>query len=445
LAKKFPGYFHGLVGAWCPSVQYPKQGVENTGDVTLYDLSGNGFHGVSHYEAGADLEWEFTGSKSPATPNDMQGWTLHWPSTCDVSVDLIGTDKAAKSDAGTLAAWALKDSDFGNSRYILSRNRSGTSSGACALYHTTTLDEWRFFIEHTSGSYSSSSDSPAPHGKMTHLVATWSNVDGTRLYVDGVLQTQQGSAWSTNAAQDWNFSIGWNSGYSDTHGEAWEGCIDDCAIWERALSLEEVRGLYHLGRGGWHANRNQFYIPGPIGEGFGPLGVDITASATVTASQYIPARVTQQTVHPVLQGGNATVTQQTVHPVLQGGNAIVTQQTIHPVLKGGAAEVGTVFVEVLQLVQEAGALAVDITASATAGVDLTTGSVQALVADITGAATASGTLTKTARPPVDITAAATVGADLMISLPFGPLAVDVTGEATVDCNLQPPRFLIYLG
>jgi hypothetical protein len=65
-----------------------------------------------------------------------------------------------------------------------------------------------------------------------------------RLYVDGELVST--TAISPLANGDKRVRIGDNP---DTEGREWEGCIDEVAIWSRALNVEEIASLWNEGEG----------------------------------------------------------------------------------------------------------------------------------------------------------------------------------------------------
>lgn len=82
-------------------------------------------------------------------------------------------------------------------------------------------------------------------GQIHHIVATSDNGFKT-VYIDGVLdaQGQQDPIGIPNNNQ--NVRIGDNP---SSPGREWEGLIDDVAIWDRALTVDEVAFLWNNGAG----------------------------------------------------------------------------------------------------------------------------------------------------------------------------------------------------
>ena len=76
--------------------------------------------------------------------------------------------------------------------------------------------------------------------------------DGTfvRIYVDGVLETSNNIGSKTLGSNTLQFKVGScvGEGSCFADGEYWPGNIDDFRIYSRALSAEEIRQLYLIGR-----------------------------------------------------------------------------------------------------------------------------------------------------------------------------------------------------
>ena len=110
---------------------------------------------------------------------------------------------------------------------------------------------WRLH-RHSSGSqitFSGGANSPSAgpavnDGQWHHAVAVSEAGVNQRLYVDGKLVST--TAISPLANGDKRVRIGDNP---DTEGREWEGCIDEVAIWSRALNVEEIASLWNEGEG----------------------------------------------------------------------------------------------------------------------------------------------------------------------------------------------------
>ncbi|MGI9239837.1 MAG: LamG domain-containing protein, partial [Verrucomicrobiales bacterium] len=110
---------------------------------------------------------------------------------------------------------------------------------------------WRLH-RHSSGSqitFSGGANSPSAgpvvnDGQWHHAVAVSDAGMEQRLYVDGKLVST--ASISPLANGDKRVRIGDNP---DTENREWEGCIDEVAIWGRALTEEEIATLWNEGEG----------------------------------------------------------------------------------------------------------------------------------------------------------------------------------------------------
>ena len=83
------------------------------------------------------------------------------------------------------------------------------------------------------------------NGSFHHVVAIYDGANGTKLFVDGVLVGSTAAAYVLpnigNAMQ-----IGGNP---QAAGRGWDGMIDDVAIWNRALTTQEIESIFNRGQG----------------------------------------------------------------------------------------------------------------------------------------------------------------------------------------------------
>ena len=81
----------------------------------------------------------------------------------------------------------------------------------------------------------------------THYLLTVKDSGGTvdpvRIFVNGLIEIDSTLNWFTYNGQNFNLRIA----HVPTHGEYYEGLIDDVRIYDRALSAFEVKALYELG------------------------------------------------------------------------------------------------------------------------------------------------------------------------------------------------------
>jgi len=103
------------------------------------------------------------------------------------------------------------------------------SSGAFWVAHTGTLD-LNFVVTVATGTWQ-------------HMAATRSGSTITA-YMDGV-QVARNTAFAATFTADTTVQLGISTAY----GEPYTGMLDECAIWDHALSATDVAALYNYGAG----------------------------------------------------------------------------------------------------------------------------------------------------------------------------------------------------
>ena len=144
---------------------------------------------------------------------------------------------------GSIAAWinlAAVPSATGAIMYI-----AGESQLANDLdLQVETDNRVRFY---TGAGENTASTTVLQAGAWHLIVATYSAAGQFRnLYIDGILDSAYSGGLS-GAAKSSNFTIGYSSVFG---GREFNGTIDEVAIWDRALSADEVGGLYAAGQTG---------------------------------------------------------------------------------------------------------------------------------------------------------------------------------------------------
>jgi hypothetical protein len=243
-----------LIGAWSPTVQMMR-GIGATG-MLLPDLSGMGNHGtLTNMET---TDWTTSGNLGAL---DYDG--------VDESVSLGNTPGLRVTGNLSIAAWVsddttpasgsaymilAKDKDSGGRAYVLDlHNDPGGTYGTSGVV-------FRYFIN--GGSATQGNGTNIICSDVTVSLNTWYHVCGTystagilNIYVNGKQAhvTTTGHATSINDATTANARIGAReyAGYLNYM----DGKIDDCMMFSRTLTAEQVYGLYQLGRGGWYQLR----------------------------------------------------------------------------------------------------------------------------------------------------------------------------------------------
>jgi hypothetical protein len=221
-----PGYVptDGLVGWW------PFNGNAN-------DESGNGNDGVVN---GATLTEDRFGNTEAAYGFD------------GVDDYIIGDSDALPTDERTVSVWfyAISIGEGFKGKHVM-----GYGGDACGESWLMQIDSWLFQNTYeisghcnVNGSYSDYGGNH-PNGAWHHWVGTSSST-GTVMYLDGILLLSTTESFSSTYVQDRDFLFGavpYNNGlgfYIDSYSNPWHGSLDDIAIYNRALSQEEITALY---------------------------------------------------------------------------------------------------------------------------------------------------------------------------------------------------------
>ena len=154
-----------------------------------------------------------------------------------------GHDSSLDMTGGmTICLWVNPDDSEGGSRRIVVMGTSGDSVG---LRYRNNLNEVSYRVRH--GQNDKVISAPAFPGVWQHVAATYDS--GTmELYVDGEFAGQVTGADLRPAVSAYDFIIGGISGISP---ETWfDGKIDDVALFNRALTPDEIWQSYQDGLAG---------------------------------------------------------------------------------------------------------------------------------------------------------------------------------------------------
>ena len=226
-APKYIGLNSGLVGYWS------FDGKDMAGN-TAYDRSGQNNNGT------------LTNGPTRAIGKIGQGLSF------DGGNDVVNVGNVPLLDIGTgdysAVAW-IKANPQGASRGYLLFN-----GGDCA-----TCDGFVFAVESDGGGGDlsvsvSNGISQVVNGvqgsvavndrQWHHVVWVWDRNVGIKFYIDGVVSFSNGTTNADNILSDYNFSIG----DAVPSISPFDALIDDVRVYNRALSADEVKRLYNLGR-----------------------------------------------------------------------------------------------------------------------------------------------------------------------------------------------------
>ena len=157
--------------------------------------------------------------------------------TFDASNDrvVVADDPLLRPSELTLEAWVYPESGIGTNDAVLDKSTSTLRNDGYGLYHSS--GNISFFVNNTSSGLVST---PLAIGQWSHVVATY---DGSRLrlFIDGELQSSKVLDESIHHSTA-PLRIG--QGRSDT--TTWTGRLDEVAIYDQALSVEQI--LVHYQR-----------------------------------------------------------------------------------------------------------------------------------------------------------------------------------------------------
>ena len=208
------GLGNGLVGYWT------FDGPDMAG-VTAYDRSGQNNTGLL--------------TNGPTRAIGRIGQALEFDAVDDyVSSSVSG---GGTTNTATLTAW-IKADTRASYRAILEdgTNRKGL------LLSGATGNPLTYFWENTADEYNATTGLTVNIGQW-HFAAVVITPAAATVYLDG-------SSWTNTKTHDAkNLDVTWNMGRdSGFGGREWDGPIDEVRIYNRALSQDEIRRLYNMGR-----------------------------------------------------------------------------------------------------------------------------------------------------------------------------------------------------
>ena len=168
------------------------------------------------------------------------------------SLDFDGTDdylattyQYASATQFTYSFW-IKTTDTGNSHWI---GNSSTGGYDTRCHFGTKGGSYYFILGNSSNYYqvNQGSASGVTDGNWHHLVFQWdgTNTNGVKLYVDGnttPVFTYTSTVASNASVAPLKWGIGWGGSFY-----AYDGLMDEAAIWESILTTSDITTLYNGG------------------------------------------------------------------------------------------------------------------------------------------------------------------------------------------------------
>ncbi|OHA11522.1 MAG: hypothetical protein A3H71_01300 [Candidatus Sungbacteria bacterium RIFCSPLOWO2_02_FULL_48_13b] len=226
---------------------------------------------VGHWSFdGADMG---TTSARDASGNANTGWLINGTQKAigrigqalnfDGSNDYVNAGSAAALDnlsQISVSAWVFPRTFGGNGNndgVIISKSNTSINVGGWGIQLTgstgspCTVVNFKFAVDYDVQDLRRDTNfGSITCGVWQHVVATWdgsANTSGIRLYINGV-ETSYGSEWSGVTSRVSDAAYPMRIGNSGLGNDTWGGIIDEVRVYNRALSPDEVKRLYNMGR-----------------------------------------------------------------------------------------------------------------------------------------------------------------------------------------------------
>jgi archaellum component FlaF (FlaF/FlaG flagellin family) len=199
---------------------------------SVIDYSGSGYHGTPKDNANTTNSSVF--NKAGAFDGD----TDYVTTTGDITSGL---------NTATFSAWAKHTE---SKKQVIMTTYSETNENGARIYLSAS-DTVIFEVQNRTGT-TVTADSTAVSLNQWHHYAGVYDGSNVLLYVDGSLQVDQPALVGEIASCEATMTIG--AGFTGTcalptyGGTAFNGIIDEVAIWDRALSADEILSLYRKGK-----------------------------------------------------------------------------------------------------------------------------------------------------------------------------------------------------
>ena len=163
------------------------------------------------------------------------------------SMDFDGTNDYINTSLDTdsyssfsVSAWVNGD-DVNTYRTVASQTRYGNWANSSWLLYIE-AGKMVFYIFSGGSAILAGKNTALSAGVWYHIAATW---DGStsKLYINGVKETTEGSVSSMNTSTIPTLVGAYHDSAGTSIAGNWNGKLDECAIWNRALSASEISAL----------------------------------------------------------------------------------------------------------------------------------------------------------------------------------------------------------
>jgi hypothetical protein len=214
----------GLIGHWTFDGR-------DTNTVGTVDVSNNDNHGAL--------------KNSPVPVLGKLGQAMKFNGTDEY---VVSTAMPAITDAFSFVVWVKADPSQGSSPTILAYQDTSwgllLERGVDGTIHVYNNDDWQWL---------NSSGFDYDYGNWQHIAVTWSQDTGLETFYENGVQANQYAGETTavssvSDASELKIAVRAGSSKSGALGTYFNGFVDDVRIYNRALSAEEIKRLYNMGR-----------------------------------------------------------------------------------------------------------------------------------------------------------------------------------------------------
>jgi hypothetical protein len=220
--------------------------------------------------------WEFNETSGTTVYDETgnyngtnQGATINQSGKIDKAYDFDGVDDHVNVGntltngliAITVSAWVYGHPTKGEYFMILGKNKSTWTHPYYEISFRIRLDRgytnYEMFIGGDAAYQGLTVDNSYKANTWQHVVFTWDgNTKYFKAYIDGSFAAEELdinniSQMSSNTT---DLIIGYYGGAYQSTFKNWEGLIDQVAIWNRALTQQEISDLYNNGNGRAYTN-----------------------------------------------------------------------------------------------------------------------------------------------------------------------------------------------
>jgi len=204
---------------------------ETEGEIAVDAAGGND---ATWQNAGFNLAWDTGRVGGAADLSDLDGGNNYFQMNLP---ELIGAESVS------IALWINNDVNNGYTGIFMTRTFNGATNNSWGIAIEPDATSWHFDSRVNGPGIDSGLGSVPVDGNWKHLALVWDGDTGTQTqYIDGIESATGGSVIGPILGPD---SGPWFIGFDDCcgGGRDFDGKIDEVAVWNQILTVDEVRQL----------------------------------------------------------------------------------------------------------------------------------------------------------------------------------------------------------